>query len=84
MGVLHVEDRVLAGLFHNFIKVEFHLRVGFARQHGKAHRIAAHFLDQIAERHISSGALGHTHGLTRLHHMHNLAQHHFQRHAPIG
>ena len=83
MGVLHVEYGVFAGLLDNLVQVEFHLRIGFARQHGKAHRITPHFFDQIAERHVSPGALGHAHGLTRLHHMHNLAQHHFQGHAPI-
>ena len=85
MGVLHVEDRVLARLRHRGVEVEIHLRVGFAHQHEEAHRIRPDLVDQVAQFHERARALAHAHRLAILHHPHDLAQHHVQpRQAVAG
>ena len=79
MGVLHVEHRIVAGLRHRLVEVELHLRVGLARQHGEAHRVAAHLLQQIAQRDEGPGAFRHAHRLAAAHHVHDLAEHGLER-----
>ena len=60
-----------------------HLRVALAREHGEAHGVAPDLVDEVAQRHVGAGALGHAHGLAAAHDVHDLAQHHFEPHAPI-
>ena len=49
MRVLHVVDRVVVGLRAGEVDVEDELRIGFARDQEPARRVAADFVDEVAQ-----------------------------------
>ena len=58
-------------------------RVGLARDEEEAHRVAADFVDQVAQRHVAARALADLHLLAAAHHRHHLVQH-VVRDSPAG
>ncbi len=77
MRILHVIHRVLVGLFERQVDVEHELGIGLARDQEKAHRVAAHPVDEVAHGHVRAGALGNLHFLAAAHHLHQAVQHVF-------
>ena len=71
---MNVIDRIVLGLRAGEIDVEDEFRVRLARHEKKTHGIAAHFVDQIADRHIAAGALADLHFLAAAHHRDHLMQ----------
>ncbi len=78
MRILHVEHRVVIALLAREIDVEGQLGIGLARDQEPARRVAAHFIDQVAQRQVAAGALGQLHFLAATHHRHHLVQHVFR------
>lgn len=66
MGILHVEDRILAGLFHGQIQIEVQVAFGTAVQEEEAGRILPHLVHQILHGDELTGPFGHFHGLAIL------------------
>ena len=81
--VLDVEHRIVARLFDHAHEVEVHRRVGLARQHGEAGRVAPDLLHHLGERHEAAGALRHLHGLAGAQQAHHLDELDVERHAPL-
>ncbi len=74
MGVLDVEHRIVLRRLDHLGKVELHLRIGLAGQHGEADHILAHFLDHIGDGDEITAALGHLDRLAAAHQLDHLDQ----------
>ena len=49
MGILYIEDRIVARSLHHLGKVKVHLGIGLARKHGEPDGVLADFLDHIGD-----------------------------------
>ena len=49
VGVLNIENGIVAGLLQRFSQIKIEWRVAFTRQHNKAHDIGAHFINDVAQ-----------------------------------
>ena len=74
MRVLNVVNRIIFRLRTREIDIENELGIGLARYEEEADRIAADFVDQVANRHIASGALADLDLFAAAHHRDHLVQ----------
>ena len=82
--VLHIKNRVVAGLCDDLVEIKLHLRVGLARQHGEADGILADLVEQVAEGFEGAGALGHADDLAPANDAHDLAEQDLKRRFVVG
>jgi len=59
MGVLNIENRVIAGLFGHLGEIEIERRIILAGQHDKTHHILANLVDHLAQGDEGAGAFRH-------------------------
>ena len=83
MGVLHIEDRVVLGLFRHLVEVEVQRRVVLAGQHDEAGDVRADLLDHVAQGDEGAGALGHLERLAVLVEAHELRELDVERHRAV-
>src|SRR5215217_2096563 len=61
VGVLHVEDRVLVGVFYSEIQIEVHLRLVGGAHVEVARHVLPHLVQQLVEAHDVAGPLADLH-----------------------
>ena len=75
MRHLDVINRILFRLGCREIDIEDQLRITLAHQKEVPHRVPTNFVHEVANGHVTAGALGDLHFFAVLHHRHHLVQH---------
>ena len=84
MGILDIEDRIVARGFHDLGEIKIHLRVGLAGQHGEPHCVLADFLDHIGDGDKIARAFGHFFRFAIAQQPHHLHQLHVELGLALG
>ena len=74
MGVLNVENRVVARLFQNLGEIKLKLRVVTTNQHNETHHVLAHTVNNVAQGYKGAGAFRHLHRLAIVEQQDHLAE----------
>src|SRR5215207_1046564 len=74
VGVLHVEDRVLIGVFYGEIQIEVHLRLVGGAHVEVARHVLPHLVEQLVEAHNVAGPLAELDLISLAHELHEAHQ----------